>query len=100
VFTSFRDPRRNPDAASLIERFRRQGFEPEGYTLYSYGAVQAWAQAVTKAGSAEPTAVMNALRRNEFETILGQVSFDDKGDVRQPGFEWFVWRSGRYVPLE
>jgi len=100
VFTSFRDPRRNPGAASLIERFRQQGFEPEGYTLYSYGAVQAWAQAVTKADSAEPKAVMNALRQNEFETILGKVSFDDKGDVRQPGFEWFVWRSGRYVPLE
>jgi len=100
VFTSFRDPRRNPGAASLIERFRRQGFEPEGYTLYSYGAVQAWAQAVERAASVEPKAVINALRSYEFETILGPVSFDAKGDVRQPGFEWFIWRSGRYVPLE
>nr|WP_246742318.1 branched-chain amino acid ABC transporter substrate-binding protein [Microvirga splendida] len=100
VFTSFRDPRRNPRAASLVERFRRQGFEPEGYTLYSYGAVQAWAQAVTKAGSIDPHAVASALRSNEFDTILGRVSFDAKGDVRQPGFEWFIWRSDRYVPLE
>jgi branched-chain amino acid transport system substrate-binding protein len=100
VFTSFRDPRRNPGAASLIERFRRHGFEPEGYTLYSYGAVQAWAQAVERAASVEPKAVINALRSYEFETILGLVSFDAKGDVRQPGFEWFIWRSGRYVPLE
>jgi branched-chain amino acid transport system substrate-binding protein len=100
VFTSFRDPRRNPGAASLVERFRQKGFEPEGYTLYSYGAVQAWAQAVAKAGSAEPQAVMNSLRSNEFDTILGRVSFDAKGDVRQPGFEWFIWRSGQYVPLE
>ena len=100
VFTSFRDPRRNSGAASLVERFRQTGFEPEGYTLYSYGAVQAWAQAVTKAGSIEPRAVMSALRSNEFDTILGRVSFDAKGDVRQPGFEWFIWRSGRYVPLE
>jgi branched-chain amino acid transport system substrate-binding protein len=100
VFTSFRDPRRSPGAASLVERFRSQGFEPEGYTLYSYGAVQAWAQAVERAGSAEPKAVMDALRSHEFETILGPVSFDAKGDVRQPGFEWFIWRSGRYVPLE
>ncbi|MBF9195811.1 branched-chain amino acid ABC transporter substrate-binding protein [Microvirga terrestris] len=100
VFTSFRDPRRNPDAAALVERFRQNGFEPEGYTLYSYGAVQAWAQAVVKAGSIEPQAVISALRSNEFETILGRVSFDAKGDVRQPGFEWFIWRKGRYVPLE
>jgi branched-chain amino acid transport system substrate-binding protein len=48
----------------------------------------------------EPKAVINALRSYEFETILGLVSFDAKGDVRQPGFEWFIWRSGRYVPLE
>jgi branched-chain amino acid transport system substrate-binding protein len=100
VFTSFRDPRRNPGANSLLERFRQKGFEPEGYTLYSYGAVQAWAQAIAKAGSTEPQAVMSALRSHEFETILGRVSFDAKGDVRQPGFEWFIWRSGQYVPLE
>jgi branched-chain amino acid transport system substrate-binding protein len=100
VFTSFRDPRRNPGAASLVERFRQKGFEPEGYTLYSYGAVQAWAQAVSKAGSAESQAVIGSLRSHDFDTILGRVSFDAKGDVRQPGFEWFIWRSGQYVPLE
>ncbi|MDF2810804.1 MAG: branched-chain amino acid transporter substrate-binding protein [Microvirga sp.] len=100
LFTSFRDPRRNPAAEPIVTRFRQQGFEPEGYTLYSYGAIQAWAQAATKAGSTESKAVIGALHTNEFDTILGRISFDDKGDVRQPGFEWFIWRSGRYVPLE
>jgi len=100
VFTSFRDPRRNPAAAPIVDRFRHQGFEPEGYTLYSYGAVQVWSQAVMKAGSAEPKAVIAALRSGEFSTILGPISFDTRGDVRQPGFEWFIWRGGKYVPLE
>jgi branched-chain amino acid transport system substrate-binding protein len=100
LFTSFRDPRRSVAAAAVVDRFRQQGFEPEGYTLYSYGAVQAWAQAAVKAGSTESKAVIDALRGNEFDTILGQISFDEKGDVRRPGFEWFVWRSDRYVPLE
>jgi branched-chain amino acid transport system substrate-binding protein len=100
LFTSFRDPRRSPVAASVVDRFRQQGFEPEGYTLYSYGAIQAWAQAAVKAGSTESKAVIDALRSNEFDTILGRISFDAKGDVKQPGFEWFVWRSDRYVPLE
>jgi branched-chain amino acid transport system substrate-binding protein len=100
LFTSFRDPRRNSTAAPIVDRFRQQGFEPEGYTLYSYGAIQAWAQAVAKAGSTETKAVIDALRGNEFDTILGRISFDAKGDVRQPGFEWFIWQSDRYVPLE
>jgi branched-chain amino acid transport system substrate-binding protein len=100
LFTFFRDPRRSSTAEAVVERFRQQGFEPEGYTLYSYGAVQAWAQAAARAGSVDASAVIAALRTGEFETILGKVSFDDKGDVKQPGFEWFVWRGGRYVPLE
>jgi branched-chain amino acid transport system substrate-binding protein len=100
LFTSFRDPRRSPMAEPVVDRFRQQGFEPEGYTLYSYGAIQAWAQATTKAGSTEPRAVIAALRTSEFDTILGQISFDAKGDVRQPGFEWFIWRGGQYVPLQ
>jgi branched-chain amino acid transport system substrate-binding protein len=100
LFTSFRDPRRSPAAGPAVDRFRQHGFEPEGYTLYSYGAIQAWAQAATKAGSTESGAVIGALRTGEFDTILGRVSFDAKGDVRQPGFEWFIWRSGKYVPLE
>jgi branched-chain amino acid transport system substrate-binding protein len=100
VFTSFRDPRQSPAADPIVTRFRQKGFEPEGYTLYSYGAVQAWAQAVAKANSAEPKAVIDALRTSEFDTILGRISFDDKGDVRLPGFDWFIWRSDRYVPLE
>lgn len=100
VFTFFRDPRRNSAAEPVIDRFRKQGFEPEGYTLYSYGTVEAWAQAVEKVGSIETKAVIGALRSNEFGTVLGRISFDAKGDVRQPGFDWYIWRGGRYVPLQ
>lgn len=100
LFTFFRDPRRTPAAAPIVDRFRQQGFEPEGYTLYSYGTIQAWAQAVAKAGSTDLKAVIGALRTNEFDTVLGRISFDAKGDVRQSGFEWFIWRGGMYTPLE
>jgi branched-chain amino acid transport system substrate-binding protein len=100
LFTSFRDPRRTAVAEPVVSRLRQQGFEPEGYTLYSYAAVQAWAQAAAKAGSVDAKAVGAALRTGNFETILGPISFDQKGDVRQPGFEWFIWRGDKYVPLE
>ena len=53
LFTFVADPRRNAEAASVVERFRAENFEPEGYTLLSYAAVQVWAQAVEKAGSLE-----------------------------------------------
>lgn len=100
LFTFFRDPRRNSAAEAIIDRFRKHGFEPEGYTLYSYASVQAWAQAVSKAGTTETSAVIRALRAHDFDTVLGRISFDARGDVRQTGFDWYVWHAGSYVPLE
>jgi len=90
------DPRKNKVAAPVVKEFKDTGYEPEGYTLYTYGAIQAWAQAVAKAGSTKAPAVIKALRENQFETVLGKVGFDMKGDVTAPGYVWYEWKSGTY----
>jgi branched-chain amino acid transport system substrate-binding protein len=100
LFTFFPDPRRLPQAASIVQRFRAENFEPEGYTLFTYGAVQVWAQAVATAGSTELDAVIASLRHNQFSTILGRLDFDDKGDVTHQSSTWYVWKGGEYVPVE
>jgi len=66
------DPRKSPSAASLVERFRKSGYDPEGYTLYTYGAIQAWAQAVETARSTDTAKVAAALRSTSFDTVLGE----------------------------
>lgn len=100
-FVSMADPRADEHAAETVERFRADGYEPEGITLYSYAVVQAWAQAVEKAGTFEPKSVAEALRLHEFDTVLGSIGFDDRGDVYgyEP-FMWYVWQEGSYAPLE
>ena len=100
LFTFLADPRRNPEAAPVVERFRASGFEPEGYTLYTYAAVQVWAQAAEKAGSLELEAMIASLREHRFDTVLGAIDFDEKGDVTTQTPIWYVWRGGTYVPLE
>src|SRR5690606_22352529 len=76
------DPSRNPIAKPVVDRFLAQGYKPEGYTLYSYGAIQAWAQAVETAKTTKADAVARALKSGrKFNTILGDISFDEKGDV-------------------
>jgi branched-chain amino acid transport system substrate-binding protein len=96
------DMRESPQAAEVVARFRAQGYEPLGTTLNAYAAVQVWAQAVTAAGSPEFEAVIDAIHSRRFDTVLGRIGFDEKGDVT--GFEpwqWFVWQAdGTYVPLE
>jgi branched-chain amino acid transport system substrate-binding protein len=94
------DPRMNPEAVDVVRRFRAQNFEPEGYTLHTYGAVQAWAQAVEKAGTHDVAAVSTALHANQFDTVLGQIRFDQNGDITAPAYVWYRWTNGDYVPIE
>jgi branched-chain amino acid transport system substrate-binding protein len=100
-FVSMADPRTNEAADPIVEKFRADGYEPEGFTLYSYAAVEVWAQAVEKAGTIEPKAVAEALRTHEFDTVLGTIGFDGKGDVYgyEP-FVWYVWQEGNYAPVD
>ena len=94
------DPRKNPDAAPLVEKFRAKGIEPEGYVLYTYAAVQAWADAVKAAGSTDFDAVVTALNEGTFKTVLGESTFDEKGDVTLPGYVFYEWKNGTYDYLE
>jgi branched-chain amino acid transport system substrate-binding protein len=100
IFTDPADPRERAEAAPVVERFRGSGFEPEGYTLYAYAAVQVWAQAAEESGSLDIQAMIASLRTHQFDTVLGSIDFDEKGDVTDPNIVWYVWRGGKYVPLE
>jgi branched-chain amino acid transport system substrate-binding protein len=98
LFTSFRDPSGTPGAAAILERARERRIVPNYRVLYSYGAVQAWAAAVEEAGSLDAEAVSRSLHSHEFDTVLGRIRFDEKGDVSPSAFEWFVWINGEFVP--
>jgi branched-chain amino acid transport system substrate-binding protein len=90
------DPRKNPVAADVVAAFRAKKIEPEGYTLYTYGAIQAWADAVNKSKSLETDKAIAALHAGTFETVLGPIGFDAKGDVTAPGYVFYEWKGGKY----
>ena len=90
------DPRKNQTAAPVVKKFRDGGYEPEGYTLYTYGAIQAWAQAVKNAGTTDTGKMIGALRSGQFDTVLGKIGFDKTGDVTAPGYVWYEWKNGTY----
>jgi branched-chain amino acid transport system substrate-binding protein len=90
------DPRKAPGAQELVEKFRAKGIEPEGYVLYTYAAIQAWADAVEAAGSTDFDPVVQALNDGTFETVLGTLEFDDTGDVSLPGYVFYEWKDGKY----
>ncbi len=98
LFTFPTDPRRSPTAAKALEQFKATGFNPEGFTLFSYGVVQAIADGVKKAKSTDPKAVAKALEDGQpFETVLGNVRLDAKGDVKDPTYDINKWSDGKYA---
>ena len=94
------DPRKNPAAADVVKRLKAQGVEPEGYVLYTYAAIQAWKEAVEKAGTTDAAQVVKALNSNEFDTVIGTFRFDEKGDPNLPPYVIYRWSDGDYEQID
>ena len=90
------DPRKNPAAKDIVAKFRAKNIEPEGYVLYTYAAIQAWAQAAKAAKSEAAKGVIGKLNSTEFSTVLGKFKFDKKGDPNLPPYKFYEWKSGKY----
>jgi branched-chain amino acid transport system substrate-binding protein len=90
------DPRNNPAAAAVVQKFRDAGFEPEAYTLYSYATIQVLAQAIEKTGSADDAQAVAATIKSggPWTTVLGELSFDDKGDRTSLDYVMYEWKKG------
>lgn len=89
------DPRKNPAAKEIVEKFRAAGFEPEAYTLYSYAAVQVIAGAAAAAGDLDPAKVAEAAKaKGPFATAIGELGFDEKGDITRPDYVMYTWKKG------
>lgn len=93
------DPRKNPAAKDVVARFRARQIEPEGYVLYTYAAIQAWAQAAGAAGSEASDQVVAKLNGMAFATVLGKFKFDEKGDPDLPAYTFYQWKAGSYDQL-
>ena len=94
------DPRLRPTAKAVVAEFKAKGFDPEGYTLYTYAAIQAWAAGVKKANSTDPKKVAAALHAGlKIDTVLGPITFDKKGDITSSDYVLYVWKDGNYSQL-
>jgi len=89
------DPRKNPNAKAVVEKFRKKNFEPEAYTLYSYAAVEVYKQAAEAVKSTDPKKMAEYMHSGKtFKTVIGDLSFDKKGDITRPDYVMYVWKKG------
>ena len=94
------DPRNRATAKAVVAAFKAKGFDPEGYTLYTYAALQVWAAGVKKANSTDPKKIAAALHGGmSADTVLGPIAFDRKGDITASDYVLYIWKDGEYSQL-
>jgi branched-chain amino acid transport system substrate-binding protein len=92
------DAQKLSSARSVIEAFKAADYNPEGYALQAYAAVQAFAQAAAATRSVDGRTLSQWLRAgNTLNTVLGPLSLDAKGDVKEAKFAWYKWSEGTYA---
>ncbi|WP_374939318.1 ABC transporter substrate-binding protein [Mesorhizobium sp. NBSH29] len=98
VFPS--DPQAKPEAKAAVEAISGGGFIPEGFTLFSYATIQAIAEGVKRAGTDDPMKVAEALKNGTaISTVVGDVIFDEKGDLKNASYDINQWHDGKYAPI-
>jgi branched-chain amino acid transport system substrate-binding protein len=90
------DPRQRPEAAALLQSLSAKGIDPGAYSFYAYAAIEILQQAANTAKSLDPAALAKTIHSGMvFNTVLGALSFDAKGDRTTPDYSIFIWREGR-----
>ncbi len=89
------EPRNNPRAKAVVAEFKAKGYDPQGYTLYSYAAMQIFKQAAEATKSLDPKKMAAYMHSGQpFHTVIGDIAYDKKGDRTTIDYVWYVWQKG------
>lgn len=81
-------------AAALKEKFAAQPVT--GAFVSAYAAIEAWSAAARQANSTAGQAAGEVLAHGSFDTVVGRVRFDDKGDADLPSYDIVTWQDGAW----
>ena len=75
----------------VVELLKAKGVDPSGPFIWtSYAAVQALIDAIGRAGVDDPKKVAVALHQEVVDTVIGPISWNEKGDLE--GFEFGIYQ--------
>ncbi len=80
-----------PGNERFLRHFKNHKRSPDGaFTLTAYAAVQILADSIDAVGE-DPTKVADYMHSNTFNTAIGKVEYDAKGDLKNFEFAVFKW---------
>jgi branched-chain amino acid transport system substrate-binding protein len=101
IYITFgKDYHGRPGADTFIKAYTDEFHQEEGaYSVYGYDAANVLFTAMTKAGTTDAAKVAAVMKSQPFDTILGKIEFDAKGDVKQLGYVIWTIKDGKFRVL-
>ena len=101
VYLSFgKDYHQLPAAQPFLEKYEaKYGHDEGAYSVYGYDAANVLLTAIQQAGTTDADKVSAVMKSRPFDTILGKIEFDEKGDVKGSGFVMWTIKDGKLQPL-
>ena len=72
---------------------------PDTYSINGYSAMQVLAEGVKKAQSLDAAKVAQAIRQLDFDTLVGHISYDAGGDLKEQSIYIFQVQGGAFVQI-
>jgi branched-chain amino acid transport system substrate-binding protein len=95
------DPRLNASSKSVVEEFKKAGYEPEGYTLYAYASLQVIAAAFNGIKGTDGAKATEWVKAHEIDTVMGKKGWDAKGDLKVSDYVMYEWdANGKYSQIK
>ena len=85
----------NPELLKAVDLLKQADVSPDLVALNTYAAIQAWAEAVRRAGTGNRQKVVEMLRSGEFQTAVGVLAFDQQGARRDISYSTLTWQGGQ-----
>ncbi|TAM96753.1 MAG: ABC transporter substrate-binding protein [Rhizobiaceae bacterium] len=89
----------NPVDPAVAEQLKKAEIAPEGYVLPAYAALQVGASAASEAAEGGKK-VIDILSNETFQTAIGPIRFDDKGDLAQNPYRLFRYDGNAFVDVK
>jgi len=95
------DQAKIPAAQGVIKKHReRFGKEVGAYTIYSYVAANMILSSIAEAGSTKGSKIAAHIRSKAWNTALGKIQFNKKGDVLESPYVFWQVKGGKFVQLD
>ena len=102
TLTTFPNTTAAPGYEPFVARYKQRfgGKEPGPYAIFSYVSANILLQAIADSASTDGTVVAKAIHAGKYQTPLGEMEFDAKGDVKSGetgAYVIWVVRDGHHV---